>query len=211
MVAEIAIDPTPYLAARPPADLERAVGRPLVGFVGRLAPQKGVRYLLQAAGLARAAGAEFHLLLVGEGDEEPALRALIGRLGLNDRVTLAGYRPDVPQVLAALDLFVLPSLYEGLPLTLLEAMAVGRPVIATDVPGNRDPIRHGETGWLVPSRDPAALAAALGALLADPGERERLGRNARAAALARPTVADQVKQIAGLYREVLARKGGLPG
>jgi glycosyltransferase involved in cell wall biosynthesis len=168
-----------------------------------LTRQKDAPSFVQAARRVLEAGRDSQFLLVGEGKEERALRRMVREYGLEGRVVLAGYRPDIPQVLAALDVFVLPSLYEGLPTTLMEAMAAGRPVVATDVDGNRDLIRDGETGLLVPPRDAEALADALVHLLSAPDERERLGRMALEAARSRPTPEQMTGRVIELYLSLL--------
>lgn len=184
--------------------------RPVVGFVGRLARQKGVEYLIGAARQVVAAagwGTENAVfLLVGEGELESAVRRMVAETHLEDRVVLAGYRPDIPQVLAALDVVVLPSLYEGLPYTLMEAMAAGRAVLATDVGGNRDLVEHGKTGLLVPPRNVGALADAMIRLLLAPEERERLGQAALSSAQSRPTPEQMALQTIRLYTKILKRK-----
>jgi glycosyltransferase involved in cell wall biosynthesis len=109
-------------------------------------------------------------------------------------------------VLAALDVFVLPSLYEGMPYTLMEAMASGRAVVATDVVGNRDLVRHGETGMLVPARNARALAGTTLGLLSAADERERLGKAAFAAARRRATPDQMAQQVVDLYAGILERK-----
>jgi glycosyltransferase involved in cell wall biosynthesis len=181
-----------------------------VGYSGRLARQKGVEYLIQAMRQVVASGENAQLLLVGEGELDQPVRQMVADHHLEDHVVLAGYRVDIPEVLAALDVFVLPSLYEGLPYALMEAMAVGRAVIATDVGGNRDLLRDGVTGLLVPPCDPRALAGALLQLLRAPRDRERLGRAALAAASARPTPEQRARQVAELYKKVLERKRNEP-
>jgi glycosyltransferase involved in cell wall biosynthesis len=181
--------------------------RTIVGFVGRLVVQKGIEYLIEAARLAADRRNDVQFVLVGEGDLDGLARRLIARHRLESRVALAGFRQDIPQVMAALDVFVLPSLYEGLPYTLMEAMAAGRAVIATDVMGNRDLIRPGETGLLVPPRDAHALAEAIVHLLSSPGERERLGQGALAAAQVRPTPAQMTDQVLALYEKILEKVG----
>jgi glycosyltransferase involved in cell wall biosynthesis len=181
--------------------------RPLVGFVGRLVVQKGIRYLIEAARLAVERCDDVQFVLVGEGGLDGLARRLIVQYALEQRVILAGYRRDIPQVMAALDVFVLPSLYEGLPYTLMEAMAAGRAVIATDVMGNRDLVRPEETGLLVPAQDAHALAGAILHLLDCPGERERLGRGAQAAARVRATPAQMTGQVLALYERLLGEVG----
>jgi glycosyltransferase involved in cell wall biosynthesis len=208
VLIENAIDRSPFVPPQNGAATKEALGldpaRPVVGFVGRLATQKGLEYLVEAARLVADQSREACFVLVGEGELEGRLRCLIANYRLQDRVLLAGYRPDIGQAMAALDIFVLPSLYEGLAYTLLEAMAAGRAVIASDVIGNRDLIRPGETGVLVPPRDARALAGAIAHLLSSPGERARLGQNARDAALARPTPEQMTRQVIALYERLLA-------
>jgi glycosyltransferase involved in cell wall biosynthesis len=118
---------------------------------------------------------------------------------------LTGFRTDIPQVLAALDVFVLPSLYEGMPYTLMEAMAAGRAVVATDVAGNRDLVRHEETGLLVPPGQADRLASAILRLVSAPDERARLGQAALAAAKVRTTPDQMAQQVMELYVSVLGR------
>ena len=126
--------------------------------------------------LVRAmAGLEARLRIAGDGPDRPALEAEIDRLGLSDHVELLGTRDDVPELLASSDVFVLSSDSEGLPMSVLEAMAAGLPVIASAVGGVPEAVRDGETGALVPPGDSAALARALRRLVADPALRERLG------------------------------------
>jgi glycosyltransferase involved in cell wall biosynthesis len=178
--------------------------RPVVGYIGRLAKQKGIGCLIEAARQVIAVEEKTQFVLVGEGELDRVVRQMVSKHGLADHVKLAGYRMDIPQVLAALDLLVLPSLYEGLPYTLLEAMAAGRAVIATDVGGNRDLVRHGETGILVSPNNSAELADALIHLLTAPDERDRLGEAALAAARARPTPEEMTRQVIELYHRLLA-------
>ncbi len=176
--------------------------RPVIGAIGRLAPQKGPAYLLRAARLLIDGGLDAQFLLVGEGELEGELLQMVTDLGLDDHVSLPGFSNDIPQVLAALDVFVLPSLYEGLPYTLMEAMAAGCAVVATNVMGNRDLIEDGETGLLVPPADANALARALASLMAPPGGdemRKRLAQRAQCAARARPTPEQTTRQTIELY------------
>lgn len=207
---ENAIDLSPFYPGADPAQAKVALGldpgRPVVGYVGRLAKQKGIGFLLQAARQLVVAGHDAQFILVGEGECEGPLRRLVEAYCLEDRVTLAGYRTDVPRVLAALDIFVLPSRYEGLPYTLMEAMAAGRAVVATDVAGNHDLIQDGRTGVLVPPGDVHALTETLSRLVAAPDERERLGRAALAAARSRPTPEQMVARVIELYLEILEKK-----
>ena len=121
-------------------------------------------------------------MIVGEGPDRPRLEEEIEALGLSGRVRLAGERRDVPELLAAADVFVLPSASEGLPVSVLEAMAAGLPVIASRVGGVPEQVSDGETGLLVEPGDPSDLTAALDRLIADPSLRRRLGAAGRARA-----------------------------
>jgi glycosyltransferase involved in cell wall biosynthesis len=165
--------------SRPP---EVPEGAPLLLHVGRLAPVKGQRELIEA--VARLSHVDASALLVGKdletgGAYERELRARAAELGVGERVVFAGYRDDVPALLAAADIFVLPSWVEGLPLTVLEAMAAGRPVVASRVGGTPEVVADGETGILVPPGDVGALAHAVDYLLADPERARRLGESGR--------------------------------
>ncbi len=133
----------------------------LIGSVGRLRPQKGYHIFLAAAAQVRQALPNAHFVLIGDGELRPDLEAQAHALGIAEAVTFLGPRHDVEQLYGLLDLFVSSSLWEGLPTVILEAMAAGRPVVATAVAGTRELVREGETGLLAPSDDPAALAAAI--------------------------------------------------
>jgi len=152
---------------------------PLVGTLGVLTVQKDHDLLIRAAADVIARRPEVHVVIVGEGDLRPALEARIAELGLADRVHLPGFRRDVRPVLAALDLFVLSSENEGMAWVLLEALACGLPILATDVSGTRACVVEGENGRIVPPRDREALAGALGAMLSDPDALRCMGRASR--------------------------------
>lgn len=139
--------------------------QPLLGTVGRLVPVKNQALLLRAFALLRPEHAQARLVVVGDGPERAALERLAVELGLAASVIFTGSRRDIPQIMAALDIFILPSFSEGLSLTLLEAMAAGKPVVATRVGGNPEVVADGLNGLLVPSDDDAGLAAALRRLL----------------------------------------------
>ena len=140
---------------------------PIVGVVARLEPEKGHPTLLEAWPLVLAAFPDATLLVVGEGSRREALEAMSHELGIADRVVFTGRRDDVPAVTAALDVAVLPSYREALGLTILEAMALSRPVVASNVGGIPEMIEDGVTGLLVPPRDAEALADAIVRLLRD--------------------------------------------
>ncbi len=149
--------------------------RPIVLTLARLAEQKGIGYLIEAA----ARVPETLFAVAGDGPERAALEAKAGALGVRDRVLFLGHRRDTPDLLASCDLFVLPSLYEGLPVSVLEAMASAKPVVATAVGGTDEAVEDTVTGFLVPPRDPDALAEAIRTVLADRPLAERLGAEGR--------------------------------
>lgn len=188
-------------AARKELGLDRAV--PLVGVVGRLEPQKGHAYLLDAWPLLVREFPDARLLLVGDGSLRAALEAQARARGIAGSVLFAGFRADVPRLLDAIDVLCLPSLYEGMPLTAIEAAAMARPVVATAVDGTPEVVREGHTGRLVPPADPPALARALGTLLRDPDGARRMGQAGRDWALARFDLDRQVEATARVYRSVV--------
>lgn len=177
------------------------------GTVGRLGPEKGHRYLLEAAAqLSRRAGLPpVHVLIVGQGREEAPLRALAQRLGIGDRVTFAGFQREVWPYLAIMEVFVLPSLKEGLSLSALEAMALGKPVVASRVGGTPEVVEDGETGMLVPPSDASALAEALASLVRSPEAMERMGRAGRQRVAERFGAERMASEIEEVYREVARR------
>jgi glycosyltransferase involved in cell wall biosynthesis len=200
------VDPVPYAAASR-ADLT-ALGldpeRPTAAVIGLLNVAKGQDLALEA--LVDHPGLQ--LLLVGHGEMEAELRALAARLGVASRVAFAGFRRDVPGLLAAADLLLLPSRWEGMPYIVLEAMASARPVAATPVDGARDLVTDGETGWLAPTADAAGVSEVLGrALAATATERASLGAAGRARVLERYTVDAMVEGLLALYAELAGGAG----
>jgi sugar transferase (PEP-CTERM/EpsH1 system associated) len=181
----------------------------VVGTVGRLAAVKDQRSLIRALAHSFETRPDLQhkvrCIVVGDGPERPALEAAIAAAGLGEAVWLAGDRVDVPALLGAMDLFLLPSLGEGISNTVLEAMAAGLPVIATRVGGNPELVIEGQTGQLVPVGDPAALAAAMLPLLDDPAQRRAFGEAARQSVR---ECFDWSRTVAGylaVYDEVLGR------
>jgi glycosyltransferase involved in cell wall biosynthesis len=150
----------------------------MVTNVARLVPQKGQTYLVEAAAQVVATRPDVRFALVGDGPLRGELMELAGKYGIADKIVFTGILADVPRVLAASDVFVLSSLWEGMPLSLLEAMAAGCPAVATDVGGVAEVLDHGAVGLMVPPSDPAALAQAIGECLDDP---QRARRRASAA------------------------------
>ncbi len=147
---------------------------PLVGNVAHCAGHKGQRFLVEAAPLVLARRPDARLAIVGEGELRADLAARVRALGLDGRVLLPGFRDDIPAILRALDVFVLPSLEEALGTSILDAMAAGTPVVATRVGGIPEAVDEGVTGLMVPPADPPALAAAILRLLDDRALARRL-------------------------------------
>jgi glycosyltransferase involved in cell wall biosynthesis len=182
-----------------------------VGTLGRLhEPKKGLAVFLDAATRIAAAEPRARFVIAGDGPARRALEARAGAAGLAGRVRFAGERRDINRLLAAYDLFVQPSLWEGFGLTVIEAMAMERPVVATAVGGLPAIVRDGAGGLLVPPGDAGALAAAVIGLIGDPERRALLGRAGRARALSEFDIDRLVAETAGLYRDLLER-GARPG
>lgn len=164
----------------------------VIGSVGRLAYQKGFDVLIEA--LSHLGQREIHLVLAGTGEERERLHIQACRLGIEKRVHFVGYRRDIPQWLGALDLYVQPSRFEGAPNALLEAMAAGCPIVATDVDGNSELISDGTHGWLTPVGNIGALAGAVNEALTNPAEAQRRGRMARTRAMREFSIERMVEQ-----------------
>jgi glycosyltransferase involved in cell wall biosynthesis len=173
------------------AEIRAELGLPrealVVGYVGRLVREKGIEELVTAVGGVARRYPEAVLLIVGEAlpSDLDARRELEDRIrveGLEPKVVFAGFRDDMPRMYRAMDVFVLPSYREGAPRSVMEAMASGKPVVATDIAGCRDQVVHGVTGILVPPRDPDSLESALLHLLGDSELRRRFGEAGRARA-----------------------------
>jgi glycosyltransferase involved in cell wall biosynthesis len=146
--------------------------------VARLAPEKGIPVLLEAFAPLAHERPDLQLVIVGDGRERGELERLAQRLHIEHAVEFLGYQDAVESILVTLDLFVLPSLTEGIPLALLEAMGAGLPAVATAVGGVPEVIENGVSGVLVPPNDPLALRTAISSLLEHPDDRARIGANA---------------------------------
>ena len=186
------------------AELGIPLDRTVVGVVATLSDKKGHRVLLDA--VARTPGLEnIWLMLVGDGRERHALEVHAAALGIRDRVTFCGTRRDLGNMLTAMDVFALPSLWEGLPLALLLAMGAGRPVVATRLAGIPEVVTDGQTGLLVEPGDAAAMGSALARVCGDAALRIRLGSAARAAVRERFGADAYTDAVTGIYEEFLGR------
>jgi glycosyltransferase involved in cell wall biosynthesis len=218
------VDFAPFEAARASGVREAARSElglppeaPVIGTVGRLVPIKGQCYLLEAFARVREQHPDARLLLVGDGDLRAELESRARDLGLPvigeggtslpGAAQFLGLRRDVARLMAAFDLFALPSLNEGMGRVLVEAMAMELPCVASRVSGTPDVVAHEETGLLVPPADPAALAAALQRLLANPAEARAMGRAGRGRAVPGFGVEAMLHSLRELYRDTLRRAG----
>lgn len=179
---------------------------PLIGTVTRLSPQKGPLDFVRAAAAIAAQAPDAYFMLVGDGPLRGEVSALANQLGITDRLLLTGLRHDVPDLLAAFDLFLLTSLWEGLPRVLPQAMAARLPIVATAIDGSAEAIESGINGLLTPPGDPQGLAKAALKLLQDPALARRMGA-AGQARVAEFDVYTMVAKIDDLYCELLRRKG----
>jgi glycosyltransferase involved in cell wall biosynthesis len=201
------IDPDPPTGAGAP-DLRVltgvAPGTPLVGCVARLVPQKAPEDFVRTAALVAARHPAAHFVLIGTGPLQGAVDREVDAAGLWGRFHQIRFLPNAAASVGQLDVFVLPSRFEGAPYTLLEAMRAGVPVVATDVVGNRDAVAHGTSGLLVAPGDVAGLAAAVGRLLDDPALAARLGRGGQALVRERFTLAAMAAALGELYARLAA-------
>jgi glycosyltransferase involved in cell wall biosynthesis len=196
-IVHMGVDPEEWR----PADREAREGRLCVLSVGRLHPDKGQELLVEAMAGLREAGVDAELVVVGGGPRRAALEQAARRLGVQDRVRFAGPvgQDRIRELYAAADVFCLTSFAEGVPVVLMEAMATGLPVVATQIMGIPELVRDGETGVLVPPSRSAPLVDALAALARDPHERRRLGAAARAKVAADYDVRQWVEVLRALF------------
>lgn len=191
-------------------DLARAFGLPAgrvnMIVVGRLHPAKGHSDLLPVLARVKEAGTEFNLLIVGEGELENDLRQQVASLQLESHVRFCGFRQDVLALIAAADVMLMPSRWEGLPMALLEAMALSRPVLATAVGGIPNVIRHDHNGLLVAPGDEKAMEQHLRSLINDTSLRRRLGSEARETVYKHFSAANVARRYEALYRESMGSK-----
>jgi glycosyltransferase involved in cell wall biosynthesis len=176
----------------------------LVGVVARLNEQKGHKYLVAAAPEIVKQFPHVRFVFVGDGPLRADIEKQIDDLGISRHFTFLGFRDDVHEILKVFDIFVLPSLYEGLPNVVLEAMAAGKPIIATAVDGTPEAVADGETGLLVPSREPEPLKSAIIKLVSDEKTRLVMARNARKRAESHFSLEKQVRAFENLYDTCLS-------
>lgn len=175
----------------------------LVATVGRLTEQKGHRYLIDAVTSVASSYPDTQFLFIGDGELKDELRTQAREAGLLGKIHFLGNRGDVQDLLAAVDLFVLPSLWEGLSIALLEAMAAGKPIVATSVSGTTQVMIHGQTGLVVPPRDSRALANAIVQLLSNPAQAQAMGQAAKHHVAVNFGAQKQIDEHLALYHQLL--------
>ncbi|HEU4927002.1 MAG TPA: glycosyltransferase family 4 protein [Vicinamibacterales bacterium] len=195
-----------HVAAAPRAELHKELwlphDAPLVGNVAALVPHKGQRYLVDAAGLVLPKQPDARFIIAGEGELRPQLEHQIRQHHLEKHVILAGFRSDILSLHKAFDIFVMSSVTEGLGTSILDAMACGKPVVGTTAGGIPEVVADGETGLLVPPRDPRALADAITRLLSDRALRERMGAAGVARVRERFSAEIMVKKTLEVYERL---------
>jgi glycosyltransferase involved in cell wall biosynthesis len=211
-VIELGLDLQPLLSLAGPSGVLRKnwdmeAGRPLVGIVGRLAPIKDHETFLLAAAEVRRRGCDAKFAVIGDGDLRRTLETRAAELGLGENIRFFGWRRDLPEVYADLDIVALSSRNEGTPVSLIEAAAAGKPVIATAVGGVPDFIKHEGNGILVSPGDHRALAEGILSLLANPDKAGEMATNGRNMAAARFSISRLLNEHYDLYNSLLKRKG----
>jgi len=175
--------------------------------VGRFSPQKNHKLLIEAFALVVKECSKLRLWLVGDGELKSDIEKLVVQKGLQSYVSFLGIRADVAELLGQCDIFVLPSDWEGVPLTILEAMAAGKPVIATAVGGVPELVKDGETGILIPPQDPQALVQAILKLATNSELGEQMGQTGQKRAQEQFDISRTAREYESLYLELLEKKG----
>jgi glycosyltransferase involved in cell wall biosynthesis len=205
------IDLKKFDPAKPRKNIRAELGIPedvpLILFIARFTSHKQPLTLIRAFAAALRDNGNMHLLMVGDGDEKETAVSLVQQLKIESNITLEKFRQDVPDVLAAADIFVLPSLWEGLPIGLLEAMAMGKAIIASEVDGTSEIIRHNENGWLVSTSDlEANLTKALVSLSKNKAQQKYFEQHAMATVNERFNAVNMTRQIEEIYLRVYGSK-----
>jgi glycosyltransferase involved in cell wall biosynthesis len=175
----------------------------ILGTVARLTTQKGHCYLIEAASRIVEAYPEAHFVFAGDGPLRSELESQTRRVGLEDHIHFLGFRTDVRELMNDFDVFILPSLWEGLPNVVLEVMACGKPVVATAVDGTPEAVVHGQTGFLVPPRNPEALADAVIDILADERQLKAMGMRGRERIVQAFSLNKQIDAFVNLYEKLV--------
>jgi len=204
------IDDVCAVTEKSSSDLKKELGLPInhsiIGTIAHLVEHKGLKYLLESASLLLASRRDISFLFVGGGALERKLKKLCVDLKIEKNVIFAGERSDIPEILFSIDIFVLPSLREGLPLAILEAMACGKPVIATNVGGIPEIVVDGVSGILVSPKDPEALFRAMDELLNDRAKLTKMGHHGERVCEESFSSNAMIEKIENLYDSLLSEK-----
>ncbi len=188
-------------------DLDIPTSARIIGTVGRLFAQKGQRFLIEALAILKNDFPDIRLIMVGDGPLRAEFETLSTRLGIRENIIFTGLRRDVPDLLAAMEVFVFPSLWEGFSNALLEAMSAGKPVVASDIPPVREIIASADQAVLVPPKDPSALAEGIRHILNNGEKAKQLGETARRRVYADFTIDITYEKYKNLYLTILRQKG----
>lgn len=180
-------------------------GYPIIGIVARLTKQKGISYLIKAIPIIAEKYKNVKVLIAGSGEEESTLRNLANRVGVLKRIEFLGYVKDVASIINCMDIFVLPSIWEGFPYVLLEAMLLKKPIVATNIFGVNEIIEHEKTGILVEPRNPDSMADAIIELLSNKKKAQSLGNVARRRVLNYFTLDKTISRIEQLYYSLMKK------
>ncbi len=183
-----------------------SAGTLVVGYIARMTLQKDPEGMIRGFHAALKTYPQMMLLMVGEGELKQAAIDSAAELGISDKVIFENFRQDVPAVLQGIDIYCLPSLWEGFPIGVLEAMAMGKTVVATDVDGTREAVSHGENGWLIPPKDTGALAAAIVKMAEDKSLREQLSKAAINTVREKYNVTGMTQRIENVYTSLYSAK-----
>lgn len=188
-------------------ELKKKLGLPhdslIIGTVGRLSPEKGQKYLIDAFSRLEKIHSNIYLLIIGNGPSTPILKGQVKDLGLNNKIIFAGFRKDIPELTNMMDIFVLPSLTEGLPIAVLEAMASAKPIVASSVGGIPSLIKHGETGLLANPKDVDSLCSEVEKFIIDENLRKNIGRKSLESIRNRYSAQKMVKLYEQIYEDSL--------
>ena len=206
MVIRNAISVDRFLLVTEPASENIRSHDPVITTIGRLIPDKAQDVLIDAAKIVLQEHPRAQFVIVGDGSERPKLEAQVAAHGISDRVTFTGMRRDIPELLAQCDIFVLPSRREGLPLSAVEAMAAARPVVVTDVGGNRELITPGIDGLIIPANDVSALAEVLIDLIKQPDLCRKLAQAGRQRAQTHFSLNTMIQQYEAIYERLVTAK-----
>lgn len=204
------INPEKFNPAALLPDVRKAYGIPedslVVGYIARMTLQKDPEGMIRGFHAALKSNPGMVLLMVGEGELKQAAVDTAAALGISDKVIFDNFRQDVPAVLQGIDIYCLPSLWEGFPIGVLEAMAMGKTVVATDVDGTREAVTHEENGWLIPPKNTAALAGAIAKMAADEPLRAKLSQAAIQTVQEKYNVSGMTRRIENVYTSLFSDK-----